>query len=359
MNLSEISNLRLVNQHVSEPKYTTAKELVGWMGVMQAQDFNMAKLAVGIRTTGSTEAAIEKTINEGDIIRTHVLRPTWHFVTPENIGWMLDLSSEKIKAVMRSSDKQLGITEEIYKKSNPLFEKVLKKAEYLTREELKEVLSSNNINTSENRVSHLLMRAELEKIICSGKIIDGKQTYSLYAKRIPPEEKINREEALCRLAKIYFSSHGPATMFDFMWWSGLTAGETRKGVELAKDQFMSISIDGNTYWFSPDIDDEIIEKELFFLLPAFDEFIISYRDRSPSIATTNMSRAIYINGIFRPVIVLNGEVIGIWQRNQKKNKIEVNATYFNSINNFIEDCFEKEVERLSMYWGRPVVISRR
>jgi hypothetical protein len=359
MKLSEISNLRLVNQQVIASNYKTAKELVGWMGVMQAQDFNMAKLAVGIRTTGSTETAIEKAINDGDIIRTHVLRPTWHFVTPENIGWMLDLSSEKIKAVMRSSDKQLGITEEIYKKSNPLFEKVLEKAEYLTREELKEVLSSNNIDTSEFRVSHLLMRAELEKIICSGRIIDGKQTYSLYAKRISSEEKISREEALYRLAKRYFLSHGPATVADFMWWSGLTAGETKKGVEQVKDQFMSISIDGNTYLFSPDIVDVKIEKELFFLLPAFDEFIISYRDRSPSIASANMSRAIYINGIFRPVIVFEGEVIGIWQRNQKKNKIEVNATYFNSINNKIEDRFGKEVERLSMFWGKPVTISHR
>lgn len=122
---------------------------------------------------------------------------------------------------------------------------------------------------------------------------------------------------------------------------------------------MSISIDGNTYLFSPDIVDVKIEKELFFLLPAFDEFIISYSDRSPSIATANMSRAIYINGIFRPVIVFEGEVIGIWQRNQKKNKIEVNATYFNSINNKIEDCFGKEVERLSMFWGKPVTISHR
>jgi hypothetical protein len=355
MNLPAISNLRLINQQVSSSKIRLARELVSWMGAIQAQDFNMAKWAVGIRIPNSTEDIIEQAIDNGEILRTHVLRPTWHFIAPENLGWMLQLTSERIKAAMRPSDKRLGITESIYDKSNSVIEGVLNSDDYLTRDELTRQLNLYGIDTLEFRISHLLMRAELDGIICSGKFKNGNPTYTLVSKHVKPTEILNREGALSKLATLYFSSHGPATLFDFAWWSGLSVGEAREAIEIIKPNLISEIAEGNTYLYLPSIFQEITEDS-FFLLPAFDEFIISYRDRTPSLPVTHFSRAVSSNGIFRPIIVSNGQTIGIWNRIKKNNRIEVKATYFQAPSPKIKDNFEKAVLRLSDFWSKPVIL---
>ena len=170
MTLTEISICRLFSQRISSSEFTSAKEIVGWMGAMQAQDFAMAKWAVGIRLLNPTNAKIETALNKGEIIRTHVMRPTWHFVAADDIYWLLDLSSSKIKSAMKSRDKELELTEAIFNKSNNILEGVLSGGAHLTREELAEALNNSNITTDNNRLSHILMHAELDGIVCSGKV---------------------------------------------------------------------------------------------------------------------------------------------------------------------------------------------
>ncbi len=204
------------------------------MGALQAQDFPMARWAVGLRLPGSDESKIIKALDDGKIIRTHVLRPTWHLVSSEDIYWMLQLTAPNIFRSMKSRHQTLGISNNILKKSNQLIEKLLETDEFVTREEIIQQWRSNKIPTDENRAAHLLFSAELEGLICSGKIKNNRQTYSLLERRVKRKKTISREEALIKLAEKYFQSHSPASISDFIWWSGLTAKDARTAVELVR-----------------------------------------------------------------------------------------------------------------------------
>lgn len=328
MNLTDIANIRLICQQIERPKFKTVKELVGWMGAMQAQDYGMAKWAIGVRLPDATDQIIETAINKGEIIRTHILRPTWHFVSADDIYWMLALRAAPIKASLRPRHKQLGLSETVITESNQIMETVLRGGKHLTREELLPELTKAGIPIDENRASHLLVRAELDGLVCSGATKGGKLTYALLEERVPKTNLPTREEALARLAKKYFSSHGPATLQDFTWWSGLSVNDASHALEMVKFELQSETIEAQTYWllkaqsFSP------TNKAVVHLLPAFDEFIISYKDRRAALPFENFTKAVSNNGIFKPIVVVNGLVTGIWKRTEKKGKLFVETELF-------------------------------
>src|SRR5215467_7295361 len=164
INISDVANMRLCSQQIAATKFDTAEEIVSWMGAMQAQDYNMVKWAIGLRLADSTEKIIEEAMDKGKILRTHLLRPTWHVVSPEDIHWMLSISAAKIKSAMASRNKQLELTESIFKKSNRIIEKSLEKLGDLTGKEIAEILKKNKIHLDNSRCSHLLLRAELDAI---------------------------------------------------------------------------------------------------------------------------------------------------------------------------------------------------
>jgi hypothetical protein len=357
MTLEEISKYRLINQQIEKPEFETAKEMVAWMGAMQAQDFPMSKWAIGIRILNSTEKLIETAYNNGEIIRTHLMRPTWHFVSPDDIYWMLDLTAPKIKSSMKSRNNQLELTKEVFKKSNQLIEIALQKNKYLNREELSSEFEKANIKTDNNRLSHLLMEAELDQIICSGPIINNKLTYSLLQERVPTKKTLTKDESLAELAKRYFTSHGPATLKDFVWWSGLSVNEARKGNESLQSNFLSETIDSEKYWFTnsfPEADNNFFSVHL---LPAFDEYLISYRNRSASIEQIHNINAIFNNGIFRPIVVINGKVAGIWKRNIKKDRLLLEIESFIRFNKSIKVEIEKAAQILKNFLEKEIEIS--
>lgn len=318
MNLTDISHLRLINQQIIASKFKTAKEIVGCMGAMQAQDFSMAKWAIGVRLLKSTDKLIESAIDKGEIIRTHLMRPTWHFVSSDDIYWMLELTAPQIKASLKSRDKELEINKFIYEKSNFIIENALHGGKHLFREELVSGLEQANIATDNNRASHLLLRAELDGIICSGTTKNNKITYALLSERVPKAKVFTREEALSKLAQKYFTSHGPATLQDFVWWAGLSVTESKHALEMIKSNLVSETIDNQTYWFTDLFSIPNIDKELVCLLPAYDEFIISYKDRTATLPFEIHNKAVSNNGIFRPTIVIKGQVRGLWKRTIKK-----------------------------------------
>ncbi len=328
MQLKEIAGARLISQQISKPKFKNAKEVVGWMGAMQAQDFGMAKWALGVRLPGSTEKEIEDAISVGDIIRTHILRPTWHFVLPEDLRWMRELDTPKEKSSLSSRDRALGLTESIIKKSKKIIERALSKGEHLTGDELAAELERNKIDTGEYRAWHLFYKAELDGIICSGKIKNGKPTFALIDERVPSSNKIKRDEALALLAKKYFISHGPATLEDFAWWSGLSLTNSKAALGQVKSMLVSETINGQTYWCEGS--SSLPDKGEVYLLPSFDEFIISYKDRSAVLTSVKNNKAISSNGVFRPVIVASGKVTGIWKRTMKAGKVMASTEFFRS-----------------------------
>ena len=328
MDLTEFGNYRLINQQVGGAKFKTAKEIVAWMGAMQAQDYAMAKWAIGVRLPGSTDSLIETAIDNGEVLRTHLLRPTWHFVSADAIHWMLALTAAKIKAAMNSREKQLGLTEDIFTKSNTIMGNALSGGKHLTRELLLAELKKAKIAVDENRASHLLARGELDGILCSGATQNGKQTYALLEERAPQTRILTREESLAKLAHCYFSSRGPATIQDFAWWSGLSLTEARRGLETTKADFISETIDSQKYWFPNSSGTPKVVQERVYMLPAYDEFIICYADRRAVVPYEEQSRLISDNGIFRPIIVIDGQVMGIWKRTIKKDQVLVEINLF-------------------------------
>ncbi|MDR0815315.1 MAG: winged helix DNA-binding domain-containing protein [Bacteroidales bacterium] len=317
--LPTITDIRLQSHQLAGTTLQTPRELLAWMGAMQAQDFNMAKWAIGVRLRNMKEPDVMAAYSRGEILRTHVLRPTWHFVAPENIRWMLALSAERIKSSSRSRDRELDISEKLYDACNDLIRKVLQ-GRQLTRNELGQELEKAGIMVNSARLVHFMMRAEVEGVVCSGAPAGKEQTYALLDERAPRMPVISKEEALAKLARIYFTSHCPATLADFVWWSGLSMTEARQGMDAVKNDFVAETIGDKTYLIANTFKNSAIQKPSACLLPAFDEYLISYTDRSAALASENHSKAVSSNGVFRPIIVVDGKVAGLWKKTQNKKQ---------------------------------------
>jgi hypothetical protein len=350
-----IANIRLFNQQIHSSEFQDLKALVSYMGAMQAQDFGLAKWAVGLRVNDATHDSVQSALDRGEIIRTHVLRPTWHFIATEDAHWMLALTAPHIKVSMGSMNKQLELDASIFNKCNDIIEKTLANGNHLTREEIMAQIAESGIMVSPQRASHLMMFAELEGIVCNGIMKDKQHTYSLLGQKSLKNRLVfSREEALATLAKRFFISHGPATLQDFYWWSGLPMGDVRKGFESIKNELISEIFDNQVYWFSPDTN--FTEKESVYFLPSFDEFMVSYKDRSASIEAHFKAQAITSNGIFKPIIVVNGKVIGIWKRTIKKDKLLIEPQFFYPDNKLTMDEMIKATQELGKFWNLGIEI---
>src|ERR1700730_6368858 len=168
MTRSDIIHHRLINQQIAASKFTKPEEIVSCLIAMQAQDFAMAKWAIGLRLPGSIEADIEKAFNEGKILRTHLMRPTWHFVTPADIRWLLGLTAPRVNAVSAYYFRKSQLDLPVIKRCNHIIATALKGGKQLTRTALKAALERKKIHTNGVRLGHIMMRAELDGIICSG-----------------------------------------------------------------------------------------------------------------------------------------------------------------------------------------------
>jgi len=345
MTRDEISNIRLQNQQIASGKFKNVQDLVHWMGAMQAQDFSMVNWALGVRIPNATEQTIAEAYRRGEIIRTHLLRPTWHIVSSTDIYWILGLTAPHIKRLLRSRHRDLELSESTINKSKSVLEKLLVGGKHLTREEIMLQLRNAGISTEGQRASHLMMICELDGILCSGKPNGKIQTYTLLEEWVPKTSSFNRESALAELAKRYFTSHGPATIQDFIWWSGLPVKDAKNGLEIIQADFISEKIEEQIYWHSGSFPDSDYQGGKAYLIAAYDEFIISYRDRSASLLVDDHKKAISENGFFRPIVVVDGKVCGTWKHQQMKDKILIFPEYFRPITSKEKEQIEEASKR--------------
>lgn len=354
---NSIANARLISQQIVNPTFKTVEEVITWMGAMQAQDFKMAKWAIGLRMKEGTEAKITEAINSGQILRTHLLRPTWHFVSREDIYLMLQLSGAKIRAAMKGINKKSGLTANVFKKCHSIIEKSLKGENHLSRNELLTKLAKVGISTDSNRASLILLNAESEGIICSGKMKENQPTYSLLEEMIPGKKNFNKEEIFFSLASKYFKSRSPATLQDFLWWSGLSVKDGKTSLELVKNDFCIERINNKDYILPNSFKFSAKSEKNFFLLPAFDEFLISYKDRSELINSDHQSKIFSNNGIFYPLIVKNGKVIGRWKRETKNDKILIHCHFFESANFKNYFLLKEQVKKFGVFLNVKTAIA--
>ena len=343
----EIARQRMLNQHIAAQGFNKPAEIVQYMGAMQAQDYAGAKWAVGMRLKKISDAAIDKAMASGSIIRTHVLRPTWHFVTPADVRWMIELTAPRINILAAGRHRQLKLDSKTLKLSNDILGKALGGNKQLTRLELQDVLNQAGINTGEERFVHILMQAELDKVICSGGR-QGKQfTYALFDDRVLPGNNFTHDEAVAELVKRYFMSRGPATLHDFTWWSGLTVADAKNGLEASKDELESINVDGLTYWQSRYQYGINGKAPIAHLLPAYDEFAVAYGDRTAIINPKYLIQAKHV--IFAPSIVVNNQVVGTWKRTIKKDGAEVILEPFGKLNKAQSTAVDAAVKRYQRF----------
>ncbi len=359
MTSEDILKYRLHNQHLATRSFKDPADVVRYMGAVQAQDFAAAKWALGLRLEGKTEEDVEKVFNSGEILRTHLMRPTWHFVAPEDIRWLLMLTAPRVKAQCAFAYRYYSLTDTICKKSNKIIAKALAGGKHLTRDEIATALNKEGIDTSDLRLIHLLMRAELDSVICSGPKKGKLFTYALLEERVPPTKELTRDEALAKLATQYFKSHGPATLPDFVWWSGLTMTDAKAAMAMVSKQFISEQINGQTYRFASSLQAPKPLGNKAHLLPNYDEYTVAYKDHSnlidPKSTVVTDARG---SVIFNNTILLNGKVSGIWKRTIVKDSVEISITPFLKYNKTQEQAITTAVKQYGKFMNKtPLRIS--
>jgi hypothetical protein len=329
---TDIARQRLFNQRIEGERFEKPEAVVRWLGAIQAQDYPQALWAIGLRLRSATVADVEKAIAEGKIVRTWPMRGTLHFVPPEDARWMLKLSASRILARDGRRLEQLGLDEGIMERSRELFYEALRGNRRLSRPEMMRLLEEAGISTQGQRGYHILWYLSQAGLICPGPMQDKQQTFVLLDEWVPHSRELSREESLAELARRYFASHGPATVHDFAWWSGLTVTEARSGLEATMPALISESVDGREYWMTSDTPDHAAyDESSVHLLPAFDEYLLGYRDRTAVLAQEDASKLVPGgNGVFRPTIVVGGRVVGTWKRKLKKNAIDLMLDPFTS-----------------------------
>lgn len=356
MSTVHIPTLRLLNQKISSNHFDNPRDLITHLGAVQAQDYPMSKWAFGVRLPHATDANIEAALDAGELVRTHVLRATWHIVSGQDVRWMLALTSKYIKASAAIRDRDLGIDSALYTRTNDLIAKALEGGKNLTREEVMQELEKGGVETNSSRAVHFMMNAEQDGIVCNGVMRDKKQTYALLDEKVKPGLVLSREEALANLAGRYFNSHAPATLQDFQWWSGLPMSEARIGLESIKSSLESFESGGKTYFMGETAQHATAPEASVFFLPAFDEYTVSYKDRSTVFDPQWHKNAITSNGIFKPIIVRDGLVIGIWKRTVQKNKVVVEVEFFDAKDALDLGVMEKAVAGFGRFLGLEVVV---
>ncbi len=341
------------SQQLTEPQFTQPSDLVRWLGAVQAQDYGAAKWALGLRLPGSSDDAIDQVFNDGAILRTHVMRPTWHFILPEDIRWMLELTAPRVNQLSAYYYRRLALDDALFARSNDVIVKALEGGKQLTREELIAALDAAGIHSEELlRSTYIIGRAELDALICSGGRRGKQFTYALIAERAPTAKSLPRDEALATLTARYFRSHGPATLKDYSWWSGLTSADCKAGLEMIKRQLASEVIDGDTYWFADDARIDRLLDPAVYLLPNYDEYMVAYTDRSAMYDTQHDSKLDSRgNVLFNNVVVLDTRVVGIWKRTLKKASVIVTPTLFAPLDDAQMDALAAAAQRYADFLG--------
>jgi hypothetical protein len=325
----DIPRLRLHHQHITAPAFARPADVVDWLVAVQAQDYAGAKWALGLRMRATAEPVLERAFTEGSILRTHLMRPTWHFVTPADIRWMLTLTGPRVQAANAGMYRQEGLDRTTFKRSNDALVKALRGGVQLTRDELRDVLQTAGIEARGTlRMAYLMMYAELEGILCSGPRRGRQFTYALLDERAPGARSLPRDEALAELARRYFLSRGPATVQDLAKWSGLTVADASRGLEAVQAGLAHEVLDGRSYWFSPSAPPPRPTAPLAHLLSVYDEYLSGYKDRSAIIEPGHAARLIAMGNLLTSVILVDGQILGTWKRRLEKRAVTVETSLF-------------------------------
>jgi hypothetical protein len=355
----DIPGRRLRNQMLLGSRLRRPEGVVAWFGAVQAQDYPGSRWGVGQRIAGATDVEIERAFDAGRILRTHVMRPTWHLVLPSDIRWMLAVTAPRVHAVNAAHYRRTELDGRTLARGAAAIVRALEGGTHLTRTDLKAVLQAAGIPADGQRLAYLMMHAELEGIICSGPRRGRQFTYALLDERVPPAPALSLDEALAELARRYFSSHGPATVHDFAWWSGLTIRQASAGARMAGSALASREVDDRVYWFASAHDEANGPSRrrlpIVHLLPNFDEYFVAYRHREAVLGGSPAPRAAAAE--FPHYLVINGTLRGNWKRLPSGRAVRILVRPFATLANDDERALDAAVARYGAFVNTPVAWS--
>jgi hypothetical protein len=355
MTPADITRLRLLNQHIDGTRFPDPAQIVAWLGAVQSQDYAGAKWALGLRLPGVVDDEVERAFTSGAILRTHVLRPTWHFVAPADIRWMLALTAPRVHAISDYYHRKTELDVATFARCADILTQELQGGHQRTRDELRDALEQAGVPTREPlRLSYIMMQAELEGLICSGARRGKQFTYALLDERVPLAKTLERDEALAELTRRYFTSHGPATVRDFSWWSGLTVADTLRGLDIVGSGLQREEIEGQSYWLAPSALPARADIQTAHLLPNYDEYGVSYQDRSAMFDPTNLEKF-----IFSYILIVDGQIVGAWKRTLAKRVVAVEMSAFAPLTSAQRQAIAAAAERYGAFLGLPVESSWR
>jgi hypothetical protein len=354
--MPDITLQRLYNQHLAGSKFQKPEEVVAWFGAVQAQDYALARWALGLRMNNTTDAVVEQAFQEGAILRTHVMRPTWHFVTPADIRWLLELTAPRVHAVNGHMYRQLELDDALLRRGDATIARALEGGKHLTRAELGAILAATGIDTTDGMwLGYIVHHAELEGIVCSGPRRGKQHTYALLDERAPQARRLTRDEALAELTRRFFTSHGPATVNDFSWWSGLTVADGKAGLAMLGSEMTHEVFEGRTYWFSAATE---AAKDLpvgGHLLPVYDEYTIAYKNNSVALDPIYAEQT--ENRFFTSAFTMHGKIIGMWRRTFSKKSVVVELAPFRPFSAIESEAFIAAARCYAEFIGMPLVLS--
>ena len=339
----ELARARAPFQKLVGPEFSTASEVIAHFGCMQAQDFAMAKWAIARRSTGLTDHMLDEALNDGAFLRTHILRPTWHFVLPQDLGWIMALTGPRVLRLMAGHNRTIKLSEDELHKAADVIVAALAPGKALTRAELAWHLAEAGINASGTRLAHLVIHSELQLLICNGPLAGKQHTYVLAPATVTTVNCPAGDEALARLAKTYVRGHGPSRPVDLSWWSSLTLTQSRRAFELAGLQ--SRRIGTQEFWCDLSTVAEA-PIPLAALMPAFDESISYVRkpidlDRFPA-KPPDLARG---GGL----LFVNGLIGGSWKRKLGSKRVEISVRVHGPLPRALTEAVEFDAARYAAF----------
>jgi hypothetical protein len=361
--VNDLIRRRLANQRLSRSSFRTPAQVVSWLGAMQSQDYSGAKWAIGLRAT-VTDEDVDRACDEGAIVRTHILRPTWHFVARDDIRWMLALSGPRVNGLCAHYYRTMELDDRTFTRSRNVFERVLQDGRSLTRPELGAALGRAGITASGTRLAFLTLRAELDAVICNGPRRGKQLTYALLDERVPPRRaspvgpaSFDRDAALAELARRYFTSHGPATLKDYVWWSGLTVRDARAGIDLAGSSLVRDEVDEFTYWSADRRTPRAGASSRAYLLPNYDEYLIAHKDRHLVMSRGSDDAVTRIKDPFVHHVVIDGRLAGSWTRTVNNGSVHVSCAMYGRPTAETTGAIDAAVARLGRFMACPATSS--
>jgi hypothetical protein len=355
MNRHDIAVDRLDRQRIAHSGLKSPEEVVVFMGAVQAQDYAGAKWSVGLRLPGGTDADVGQALADGTIVRTWAVRGTLHFVAGRDIHWLLAIvAPHVIKGNIRRY-RELGLDPGTLVRSNEALSDALQRGIELDRRALLAFLEENGINTEGQRFAYMLQRASLDGIICQVGMRRNNPVFARIDDWLPKAGLSGSPGGVGELAHRYFTSRGPATLQDFVWWSGLPVMDARAALESVKSEFATETIDGKTFWRTRDPPPAPEDPPAAYLLPGYDEYLLSYRDRSASLERIGGAMPAPTNGAPVPTMITGGYVVGTWKHTMVRGSVAVVPRALVSLTGAEHDAFVDAARRYGDFLGIPVV----